>query len=424
MASANLTRRILSLGARGAVTGWCAQTFTEATIKGLLEGEDGNWVQLGAGHYTPQAAKLDTPDVVYEGDEVEDAFNNIYRIKTCRPISWLNQFDRYRCSVEKRYISTYPATYGTGATVEDSRYRTKVYLQTYLTAANLTKDDGVTNASYFVAYDGIPYHLVREFIDNNIDLIFTVKPSTVDVHLAFDPVSFKFIAAYAYTEHVPICITVADKATVSGENLKNKAEQELRSIASAYPNGSASIRNLNSGKKVESNILGIYSYEYELIYKRANDSYDSNCTITYGDNQASSYTFPNITNINLNEPDIGDIRDLPPSRIGDILQILGMSDYEITITCDLSVEPAAKTWKRPQSSISKTDTTAWEVFAEIKFGGKTDSDQIYQNLNLYGANIPVRLTRFEINEDTLTVVFKHYSDANGSSGTYSDWFGL
>jgi hypothetical protein len=98
--------------------------------------------------------------------------------------------------------------------------------------------------------------------------------------------------------------------------------------------------------------------------------------------------------------------------MGDILQILGSSDFDIVLTFDFSVG----NWLRTN------DTVPWQVFADIKFGGKTSANQVFQNLKLYGANIPVRLVSFDTEAGTVT--FKRYSAANGNTGTYKVWYGI
>jgi len=126
------------------------------------------------------------------------------------------------------------------------------------------------------------------------------------------------------------------------------------------------------------------------------------------------------------DPDTGDARLLPPGRLGDIVQILGGSDFEIQITADLDIDaPNYKRWKRPQTSGAITDTVPWQVFTEIKFGNKTSANQIYQNLNWGGGTpLPVRLTDFSVDGSTLTVTFRRYSATSGSAGTSKAWYGI
>jgi hypothetical protein len=142
--------------------------------------------------------------------------------------------------------------------VEDARYRTKILLDTYLLAANLTEDDNSTQVKFIVAYADPDYPLVRVFFDKLVDLVFCVGT----------PDSIALPVGIGYEENVPITIWCIDKTGITGTKLRWKAEAELRRIVETYPTGS--LRNWqrlgDNEKNLGSTIL--YSVNYVLRYKR------------------------------------------------------------------------------------------------------------------------------------------------------------
>jgi hypothetical protein len=141
---------------------------------------------------------------------------------------------------------------------EDARYRTKILLDTYLLAANLTEDDNSTQVKFIVAYADPDYPLVRVFFDKFVDLVFCVGT----------PDSIALPVGIGYEENVPITIWCIDKTGITGTKLRWKAEAELRRIVETYPTGS--LRNWqrlgDNEKNLGSTVL--YSVNYVLRYKR------------------------------------------------------------------------------------------------------------------------------------------------------------
>jgi len=146
--------------------------------------------------------------------------------------------------------------------VEDARYRTKVYLDTYLLNANLTKDDGTTQVSFIVAYADPDYPLIRVFNDKAVDLVFCVGDPNSEAILDSDHYPI------GYNEAVPITTFCIDKTGITGTKLKWKAEAELRRVCETYPLGS--VRSLekigDNDQNLGSTIL--HSREFTLKYRR------------------------------------------------------------------------------------------------------------------------------------------------------------
>lgn len=434
MTDASVTRRALSLGARDATMGWCAKSFAETTIDAIIVHNGVSPINLPIGYYARFQHTAFIPDVIHLGDEIIDAQGQYYLVKDVQQMWWLDQFDGYLCNLIR--IDDHADRAATSGTWHldseslktDSRYRHKTYLDTNITATHLKTDGGVTNASYAVMFSGADYPWIYEFSPsyNDLDLIFTIdKGNSTPVNDAYrDP--------YKTEETVVIRTFAVNKTGVTAVNLLDQAFSEIKDVFSDLSLSAAGVyRGIERTALKPEDIGGVtmYSEEITVRYERANDDYTPTYpTITYGDSQASTYTFPNVTDIRFNDPDSGDAYLLPPGRVGEITQILGMENFEITLTCDLSTEHAARTWKRPQASAPKTDVNAYQVFQEIKFNGKTDADQEYQNLNLGTGVIPVRLTGLLVQNEgdsqTLQLTFRRYSATDGADGAYTAWYGL
>jgi len=145
---------------------------------------------------------------------------------------------------------------------QDARQRTKVYLETYILDANITKDNDLTQATWKVFFGFPDYPLSRIFKDKAVDLVFCVDTATSKSMRDFRQYP------YAYDEVVPIEIFAVDKTGITGTKLRWKAEAELRRITEAYP--LANIRWVtrvgDNEKKLGSQTL--YSVKYELGYIR------------------------------------------------------------------------------------------------------------------------------------------------------------
>lgn len=146
--------------------------------------------------------------------------------------------------------------------VEDARYRTKVFLDTYLTAANLLIDDGATQAVFMTAFGNPSYSIVRVFIDKDVDLVYSIgEPDSI-------PLIGTDLATWGYQEFVPIATFCIDKDGITGEKLKFTAEKELRRICEANIFGS--IRHLKNRTPNDYDVGGtkVYSTKWIMDYRR------------------------------------------------------------------------------------------------------------------------------------------------------------
>jgi len=148
---------------------------------------------------------------------------------------------------------------------QDARYRTKVYLDTYLDNANLTKDNGETQVTFITCFSNPPYPIFRLFsyAEKEIDLVFAIGDPETTPLMGHDQ------KPYGYEEKIPICIFCVDKPGITGTKLRWKAEAELRRILENYPYGS--LRQLERVRDNDQNLgsTTLYSRELILRYKRS-----------------------------------------------------------------------------------------------------------------------------------------------------------
>lgn len=264
MPTLDLTRRVLSLGARDTVTGWCKKVWTDTTIQGAILDKSSQIDNLRAGFWVRTDTLLITDDAVKEGDEIKTLASVYYEIKAVRPMYIGDGLDHYECDLHKIPIH-YDVDYSTYAGTflrDDARYRTRVYIQTWWTAAN-AEDDAGNPLTVQCIYSSVPYPLTLELYDG----------STVDVLILLGkakstPLTGHDHAAFGYNEQVPITISAIDKTGVTADKAVTQCETELRNLMEQYPTGS--VRTLDQTKET-TEILGsniLYQIEYLLNYQR------------------------------------------------------------------------------------------------------------------------------------------------------------
>lgn len=428
--SVTATHYKLNLGTLDATTGWPQRVYTASTIK-LLVKRRGSTVMLNG---VFRSAKYNltgyTPTLVAVGDELELGTKR-FKVHAVESEYYLGTVSHYICDLEQRDLAQAPDTSGTwhldGSSAKtDPRYRQKTYLETYLTANNMKLDNATTNAKILICFSNADLPLHQIFTTLAYDGVITIGKDQAEALYDFNH------KPYAFVESVPISIYAVNKAGLTASNLIEQIEQEIRRITTTYPavNGS-SIRKIETIRNPEPIDVGgeyLYSTTVTFSYKRSNDDYTgSGITITWGPSATptGTYEFPNITYrsvpAKVNNTNLDIIR-----RMGSITQKLGAPDYIVTIKADLDMEPANKTWRRAQSSASKTDTVNWQAVQDIFFNGQYDTTQAYQTLKLYGSTIPVTVEEVTPEETengwVLTMKLCLYSATSGTA--YKTWFGI
>ena len=275
MTSAEVTRRELTLGARDSVTGHCAKSFSETTIKCVLVHNGVSPVNLPIGYYARWEHTAFIPDVIHMGDEIIDAQGKYYLVKAVQELWWLDQFDGYICNLSK--IDEHfdrEATSGTWhldseSLKTDSRYRTKTYLETYITDTHLKLDNASTNASYVVMFSGADYPLNLELSAsyNDLDLIFAINKNDSA------PVLNAFHYPYKTEEILTIQTYAMNKTGLTAINLLDQAYEELKTVFTAHPIGS--LRSITRSTPTPEDLGGftLYSETVTISYVRVNDDY-------------------------------------------------------------------------------------------------------------------------------------------------------
>jgi hypothetical protein len=419
MTSADLTRRELSFGAADPTTGWYAKVYAESTIEGVLQPQGASMSFLPCGSYAKYPHTLFTEYVVHEGDQIVDANLAVYELNTVSLYSWLDMFSHRTCEAVKQEFDNRDATSGSwhldgDSLTTDPRSRHKILLDTYLGADN-----------FITCFDGADYPIKYLFLNTlgiNTEVVISIGKEAATPLLDFQD------KPYAYIETVPINIYAVDKVGHTATNSIEQKEQEIRHILTDYATVEGrSLRSIQSTKHTPTDLgnkTSLWCTTLTIKYTRSNDDFTPTApTITYANDQFYTFTFPNCLDIQFRDPDSGDVILHPPGRLGGITQVLGMSDFEITFTCDLTINPDNTTWKRPQGSLPKTDLTPFQVFQEMKFDHKYSATAEYQNLNWgAGSTVPVRLVDYSVQDNKLTLTFRRYSATSATS--YKDWFGI
>jgi hypothetical protein len=277
MPSADLTRRELTFGAQDPITGWFKRIYFVSTIRGSIQPQGASLTLLPVGSFSRYPNTLFTGNVVKEGDQIVDADLDVYELNTVQKWSWLNKFSHYTCEAVKKQFTDRPAASGTwhldsASLTTDPRSRHKIYLDYWITASNLKKDDALTAAEYITCFDQADYPIKHLFLSDLgliIDLVFSVgkEPAT--------PRNTHNHNIYAFEETVPITVYAVNKADVTATNLIEQAEQEIRRIVTAHPIGS--VRFIHSTKHNPIDLGDrnyLYSTTVTIRYVRANPDFD------------------------------------------------------------------------------------------------------------------------------------------------------
>lgn len=148
--------------------------------------------------------------------------------------------------------------------VDDPRYRIKVFLDTYLTAANMLKPDGVTPLAFHVMYDAPDISYIWLFNGLSNDMLFTIgTPVTAADAIDWDATGI------GYTHKVPITIATASSETVNGDKAIWQGNAELRRVIETYPIGTGSFRLINQivGDPEPMGAWTLHKIKYTLLYQ-------------------------------------------------------------------------------------------------------------------------------------------------------------
>lgn len=276
--SPDVTRYKVSLGEKDSVTGWLNPDYTAEPIEMPILQRGASLLTSGGGLFAKYNVTGFTCDAVKVGEYIKTLTALWYRVQLVEDVHICDSFAYRMCSLVLDPFIAFnadapptiaDATWHTDsqALITDPRYRHKTYLDTYLTAGNLLKDDGVTQVEYTTCFNGYPYQTKDVLADEDIDVIFCIdkkvaKPRETQDH-----------SIYAFDETVPITVYAIDKTGLTATNIIEQAEQEIRHIVTDYPLGS--IRRIGSTDPTfqELGATKLWQTTVTIEYRRANDDY-------------------------------------------------------------------------------------------------------------------------------------------------------
>ena len=437
---AELIRRELGLSARDASTGWCSKQYNPTFIQGMImeQGQPSPSILSQVGFYAkyPHTAYIPYPYTIEEGDELtqvlETGIKKRFLVTAIQHVTLVGKLDYYLCRLEySRLQADRPASCAwhtdSQSAATDIRNRMKTWLDTYLTA--IYKDSSATPATKIVMFAKPDYHLWREFSTVGVDAIAYIEQASGKARTTHDHYP------YAFDESATIRICAIDKTNITATRLVEEFEQAIRDVATDHPVGS--IRSIESIANTPEDIGGVilYSRTLTISYARANDDYTpSYPTITWGPSASptGTFTFPNATHIS--PPLKADDAWLkPPGFSGSLNQALGSGPIEIEVTCDLDMEPAAKTWRRPQTTAPKTDGSNYDIFLDLIHN--EGINQAYHTLTLQTNVAAASIMTFKVRlvsmapdlsgeGNKVTLLFREYMTGTASGQTIAQRFGI
>jgi hypothetical protein len=419
MASADVTRRALSLGARDSTTGWPSKTYTNSVITGSFDPATAREAALTSGvplNKIPFYSRpFFTSCYIRRGDHILHDIIGEVDLVTVSPVSRLNEFVFYACQCSEILMpADHATTSGTWHTDSDAlktdpRNRIKSWVDAHISY-------GVCD--YQTMFAGIDYPMEREFIDNGLEIVSAIDLGQSQPEYTFDYKPYKF------NETTMITNTARDTATLTATNVLESFEQAIRDVATDYPLGS--IRRIRSTNPIRVDIGGMWLWQNTITidYERANDDYlPSYPTYTW---TTGTFIFPNIRHI-YNEFLSDDDWMSPVNFSGALMQALGSKPLELTIECDLGFEHSSLTWKRPQTTTSKTDLENHAVFFDNLHNEGISQDYHTISFSAQGPTFKVRILGVETDQEDqhiLRLKLREYREDSASDETYKQRFGI
>lgn len=252
-----VTRRALVLGLRDSQTGWYHKSYEESSVYMIIIPKTAQSKAVECGGYVTTDALGITVAYVEPGDQIKSSNNIYYEVKSVRNLYFEKAFSHREVDLVELQIQQLTGKTYTASSVEDARYRTRDYLETYLNDAALP--------NYIVAYAEPEYPLTQIFNGKDVDLIFCIgEPNS-------EPLIDSDHSTIGYRESVPITPCCINKTNIAGTKLLHQARTELRRIFENYPSGSL---RLPISERPETEWLGstvLYKFTAVLDYERDTD---------------------------------------------------------------------------------------------------------------------------------------------------------
>jgi len=207
-----------------------------------------------------------TADVVSLADQILDSAGRYFEVASePKDHYFLDSFYFRECQLHELPIwqaSPGSATWKTSP--NDPRERTKTWIDTYARDAQITKDNGSTQASWACIFEGSPYPLSKEFR--------AAASPVYGLYVVGEPNSTAILDSdqtpCLYDEHVPIYINTVDSTDVTGTALHWKMKAELRYVAETYPTGSLRSVGRETPQPIHLGGMVLYQSQHVLEYVR------------------------------------------------------------------------------------------------------------------------------------------------------------
>jgi len=269
---ASVARYVLSLsGSRDATTGWYIPTWTEDTGYAYegLHFDRGSTIQYAPpGTICTNDAVVLTPDPFEEGDiYYHTPSQRYFYVESMRQVWLLNSFGWRELQLKHLPMwQSGPSSATWKTSPDDPRSNIKDWIDLNARVAQITKDDGTTQAAWACMFANPPYYLQHEFRNPSgpVDGLYVLEQPVSTPTPNFDQ------TPYGYDEVVPIHICTIDSTGVSAEQLRWGMERELRYVAENFPTGSQ-LGFQSSPIRNESRALGsmwLLDIVYHLNYWR------------------------------------------------------------------------------------------------------------------------------------------------------------
>jgi len=187
-------------------------------------------------HAYYSAIGLTTATTLNLGDIIKDAFTEYFQIEVIKPHKVGDRTAFYECQLS--HLPMWQGGVGsatwTKTRPQPPQRRMKTYIDTYARAAQITKDDDSTAATFATIWENPPYALEPgEFREATpVFGLYVVGQPNSTPRLDFDQTPSH------YEEHVPVHVCTVNSTNCAGATLQWKMEAELRYVCEQNPTGS------------------------------------------------------------------------------------------------------------------------------------------------------------------------------------------
>ena len=249
---------------RDTVSGHKIVTWTETEIEMIIIPRGEAQYHTPVGYYGQITDLGMCADPVYEFEHVKKDGER-YEIKYIKMIRQGDNFIRRDCAlVELPLFEEMPQSATWKTAPDDPRSKIKAYLDSRVEPANLTKNDGATQATVAVMFEDPPYHLRHEFraASSPVQGLYVVgAPDSEPLHSGA-------LTPSGYRESVPIHVVTMDCTGCGGEQLRWKMEAELRRVVETYEVGSHTNLQRRSKQDVNLGSEKLFDTLWTLQYER------------------------------------------------------------------------------------------------------------------------------------------------------------